>query len=941
MDHLHNIISRLLVSCDKYIRYDHHIHLINSYLREHRIPRGFRINFHSNLVPDDLNFNNILFNSSKKLMIKTIGHYKPQLSVLCEKIKLDLSAISTNYQQALGGVLERVQSKIKSKANILHVRRRKKFTRDNLPNFKLHNEIPVNTCTRISQLLLGHVLEAVSAETDLIPDPIACTPVVNLPIKHPSLSLSPISASLSLPVDIHSPVSSRLRSIVTPNSLGSPSCSDVEVEPTPRLQPLNPEHSESQLPDGSTGLHVENDPVHSEAISGPVSTRLRSRVVQRSSMRVRPQPHCSNVVLSGSDQSAATAHASVESTRTLEPANSFVSPEIVDTDSLGKIQISSDDPAPANPLVSPEVQLSSDNLVPDVQLSSDDLAPANPLVSHVIQLSSDDLAPTNSLVSPETVVGVLDETQPSSDVQSGTPEPTLPIDSHLSTESHEPINRSTTLPILPDSFVSLCSKGPSFVPTPTQVDWRSLKLDFDNFANRIRMIANSYDPSNEKKTPSSENANLKLDDLPPKKQKSRFKVPKSNIPAVEAYLTAMETAIFKSVTNTPCKDNLTPSERSALGDWRKNVLFNPESEVVLRMQDKGNRFLVVDKTEDIEKAQAQISRSSFLEVPDDLTGRHIKIVTEWVEKWESRGEINKQWGNFIKNPDAVPGKNSTLYKTHKDSVPVRLLTTGCNTPTENLSRFVEKHTAPLALNIPSRIKDTDHFLEIIDQINTDGLPDNVSLVSFDIVNMFPSISNEHGVRTVQKALQRRSKKHPSTQCIIEALKITLTCNNSKFNGRHLLQTDGTAMGAPNSCSYADLATAPIDDQVYEAQKSTFPEIFVYYKFRDDVFNLWAGDVFRIDDFLDFLNSLDDNIKFTLEIGVLFKPTVELPPGYINHLIGNIFPSSPSELLRSSQFEIIENSLFLMWTKRISEIQPFAVLLHYSIRLQIFSDNWEA
>ena len=110
-----------------------------------------------------------------------------------------------------------------------------------------------------------------------------------------------------------------------------------------------------------------------------------------------------------------------------------------------------------------------------------------------------------------------------------------------------------------------------------------------------------------------------------------------------------------------------------------------------------------------------------------------------------------------------------MYKTHKDSVPVRLLTTGCNTATENLSRFVEKHTAPLAQNLPHRIRDTDHFLEIIDNINSAGLPENVVLVSFDIVNMFPSISNKSGIQAVREELDSRTDKSPSTNCIVEAL----------------------------------------------------------------------------------------------------------------------------------------------------------------------------
>ena len=75
----------------------------------------------------------------------------------------------------------------------------------------------------------------------------------------------------------------------------------------------------------------------------------------------------------------------------------------------------------------------------------------------------------------------------------------------------------------------------------------------------------------------------------------------------------------------------------------------------------------------------------------------------------------------------------------------------------------------------------------------------------------------------QNALNTRKNKKPPTTCILEALKISLTCHNSQFNGQHLLQTDGTAQGAPNSCSYADLATIHIDEGIARAQRRRFTE----------------------------------------------------------------------------------------------------------------------
>ena len=119
---------------------------------------------------------------------------------------------------------------------------------------------------------------------------------------------------------------------------------------------------------------------------------------------------------------------------------------------------------------------------------------------------------------------------------------------------------------------------------------------------------------------------------------------------------------------------------------------------------------IVGKDTDLLKAQQQIARSSFTKLDHDPTYTHIQKVKECADKWKDRGEITKSWHEFIVSNDAQPGKNSTLYKTHKDGNPIRLSTTGCNTAIENLSRFIEKICALLTNNIDARNKDTEHLL---------------------------------------------------------------------------------------------------------------------------------------------------------------------------------------------------------------------------------------
>ena len=52
-----------------------------------------------------------------------------------------------------------------------------------------------------------------------------------------------------------------------------------------------------------------------------------------------------------------------------------------------------------------------------------------------------------------------------------------------------------------------------------------------------------------------------------------------------------------------------------------------------------------------------------------------------------------------------------------------------------------------------------HLLDIISH--------NTILVSFDIVNMYPSIDNDRGIAAVKNALEARANTSPLTDCITE------------------------------------------------------------------------------------------------------------------------------------------------------------------------------
>ena len=156
------------------------------------------------------------------------------------------------------------------------------------------------------------------------------------------------------------------------------------------------------------------------------------------------------------------------------------------------------------------------------------------------------------------------------------------------------------------------------------------------------------------------------------------------------------------------------------------------------------------------------------------------------------------------------------------------------------------------------------MLNIIDEINNSNvITEDSVLVSFDIVNMFPSIDNVSGLQAVSEILENRENDFPPSECILEALKLCLECNNSIFDKIFYLQDDGTAMGPHMSCSYSDIAMYKFDCKALEYR----PKILCWKRFRDDIFSIWNHSLQELNEFFEFMNNVDTTgkIKFTMSV----------------------------------------------------------------------------
>ena len=98
-------------------------------------------------------------------------------------------------------------------------------------------------------------------------------------------------------------------------------------------------------------------------------------------------------------------------------------------------------------------------------------------------------------------------------------------------------------------------------------------------------------------------------------------------------------------------------------------------------------------------------------------------------------------------------------------------------------------------------------------------------------------------------------------------------NSFQFNGKHYLQTHGTAMGTKTAVSFASIFMAHIETTILS--KTVFKPT-VWKRYIDDIFSLWDISKRDIKAFIEQANLHHPTIKFTAQISdteTIFLDTV--------------------------------------------------------------------
>ena len=423
---------------------------------------------------------------------------------------------------------------------------------------------------------------------------------------------------------------------------------------------------------------------------------------------------------------------------------------------------------------------------------------------------------------------------------------------------------------LSEHHISLLQRGLKFCPTPPAPNAGQLREDMDRFHTRMRQIAffDNIENNNDSNTSFIRAtpvliANPMASTVPFKHLKFRLKS-NWNVPTgpvnLEAMIACNELQYNARPTFKPSfKANISLEERLAMRELLEN------KQIIIKPADKGSAVVIMDRLDYLKEGFRQLSDIKYYaHLEHEPTQDFRKEVSDFVKDMHQNGEIDDSVQKYLMYDTYRTPQLYLLLKIHKGTTPPpgRPIISANGCPTENISQFVDFFLNPTCMTLPSFVKDTTHFLRLINDLGQ--LPDNCILVTMDVSSLYTNIPNNEGLTAARIALDThrpQTNVKPTNTSLIGLLKLVLTKNNFQFNGVNFLQVGGTGMGTKVAPSFAVTYMRAFEkENVYTYRlKPT-----IYLRYIDDIFMIWPHGQNELEQCFHHMNNCSQHIQFTTE-----------------------------------------------------------------------------
>ena len=161
------------------------------------------------------------------------------------------------------------------------------------------------------------------------------------------------------------------------------------------------------------------------------------------------------------------------------------------------------------------------------------------------------------------------------------------------------------------------------------------------------------------------------------------------------------------------------------------------------------------------------------------------------------------------------------------------------------------------------VKDSKDFVNKIKNINIDN---NDIMVSFDVVNLFPSVPIGDVLNIIKERLEGDATLATKTSLpvkgILDLLEICLKNVYFQYKEKFYSQKEGLPMGSSLSPALANIFMDGLEKRIFQESEDK-PKLWLRYV--DDTFIIWQHGKEKLETFFNYVNNVTPSIKFTYEV----------------------------------------------------------------------------
>ena len=348
--------------------------------------------------------------------------------------------------------------------------------------------------------------------------------------------------------------------------------------------------------------------------------------------------------------------------------------------------------------------------------------------------------------------------------------------------------------------------------------------------------------------------------IPIFKLKSSWEPPDYPYPPLQKFLNNVLSDIIR-LYQYPAqnKNNSTKTDIIALKELKN------KQDIVIKPADKGGKIVLWPIEQYLAEATKQLSDTNYyLEQNEDHTIQTAFEICTFLTYLKAGTHIDDTLYEFLEphNPPRTP-IFYMLPKIHKPNNPGRPIISGIDSPTANLSVYLDYYLKPIVRTLPSYIKDTDHFLQTILHDNLE-IPVNSILVTLDVRSLYTNIPQDEGTYVCLSALNEfyGTDLPLPLPHLKQFFDFILKYNYFRFDNKYYLQILGTAMGTTFAPNYSNIFLGHFEHEALLNAPHNFTPI-LWKRFIDDIFLIWTHGEDTLLQFHEYLNRLHPTIKFDI------------------------------------------------------------------------------